>query len=79
MELHFIEKKSMSWLILFGWEMRHRMDTESDEILWKGTLREKFYTQSGLTKFRLKLLSKWTLSELVQDWNLISVKSAPFN
>ena len=70
MELHFI-KKNMSWLILFGWKMRHRMDAESDERLWKQTLRKKFYTQSGLTKFRLKLLSKWTLSELVQDWNLI--------
>ena len=57
MELHFI-KKNMSWLILFGWKMRHRMDTESDERVWKQTLRKEFYTQSGLTKFRLKLLSK---------------------
>ena len=71
MGLHFIEKKSMSWLILFGWKMRHRMDTESDQKLWKPTLKKKFCTQSGLTKFRLKLLSKWTSSELVQDWNLI--------
>ena len=28
----------MSWLILFGWKMRHRMDTESDERVWKQTL-----------------------------------------
>ena len=49
--------------------MRERLDTESDERLWKGNMRKKFYinTQTGLTKFRLKL-NKWILlNKLMQD------------
>ena len=49
--------------------MRERLDTESDERLWKGNMRKKFYinTQTGLTKFILKL-NKWNLlNKLMQD------------
>ena len=61
MELHFIEgkEKSMTELVgVFGWKIKGQadMDTESDERLWKGTLRKKFYSWLGLTKFRLKLI-----------------------
>ena len=34
--------KKKSWLVLFGWKMRERLDTESDERLWKGNTRKIF-------------------------------------
>ena len=63
-------KKKIKELVGFIWmEMNERLDTENDERLWKGNTRKKFYinTQTGLTKFRLKL-SKWILlNKLMQD------------
>lgn len=64
-------KKKIKELVGFIWmEMKERLDTENDKRLWKGNRRrKKFYinTQTGLTKFRLKL-NKWILlNKLMQD------------
>ena len=43
MELQFSrEKERMIWLVLFGWKMRERLGTRSDERLWKGALKKSF-------------------------------------
>ena len=49
MKLHFIEEKeSTSWLILFRWKMRDRLNTESVERFWKEKGKDFIHIQDYL-------------------------------